>query len=114
MKQLEHQLQVACVKWFQWNYPQLLIFAIPNGSHRYIAVARKLKAEGVVAGVPDLFMPIPNSEHNGLFIEMKAGKNKTTEFQNNIIQKLKDNNYAVEVCYSFDEFTNVINSYLAI
>jgi ribonuclease HIII len=114
MKNLEHQLQVSCIKWFRWNYPHLLIFAIPNGSHRHIAVARKLKAEGVVAGIPDLFIAIPNSEYNGLFVEMKAGKNKTTEIQNEIINKLKSNNYAVEVCYSFDEFTNIINNYLKI
>lgn len=114
MKNLEHQLQVACIKWFRYNYPQLIIFAIPNGSHRHIAVASKLKAEGVLSGVPDIFMPIANSESNGLFIEMKAGKNKLTENQIEVINKLKGNGYAVEVCYSFDEFTNIINNYLKI
>tara|TARA_R110000822_G_scaffold51604_2_gene134079 strand:+ start:277 stop:543 length:267 start_codon:yes stop_codon:yes gene_type:complete len=43
-----------------------LIFAIPNGEKRAISVAKRLKAEGVVRGVPDLFVPAWN-----LWIEMK-------------------------------------------
>jgi len=34
-----------------------LIFAIPNGEKRAITVAKRLKAEGVVRGIPDLFIP---------------------------------------------------------
>ena len=61
MKNGEHQLQVECVKWFRFQYPKLanLLFAIPNGGLRNIKVATKLKAEGVLAGVPDLFLAIP-------------------------------------------------------
>tara|TARA_R110000823_G_scaffold305033_1_gene426854 strand:- start:229 stop:495 length:267 start_codon:yes stop_codon:yes gene_type:complete len=43
-----------------------LIFAIPNGEKRAISVAKRLKMEGVVRGVPDLFVPAWN-----LWIEMK-------------------------------------------
>ena len=43
-----------------------MIFAIPNGDHRAITVAKRLKAEGVVPGVPDLFIP-----QWSLWVEMK-------------------------------------------
>jgi len=44
----------------------VLIFAIPNGEKRAITVAKRLKAEGVVRGIPDLFIPQFN-----LWVEMK-------------------------------------------
>ena len=44
----------------------MLIFAIPNGEKRAITVAKRLKAEGVVRGIPDLFIPQWN-----LWVEMK-------------------------------------------
>jgi hypothetical protein len=76
MKNLEHILQVECLKWFYYQYPKYsnLIFAIPNGGQRNIVVAKKLKEEGVKPGVPDLFLPVPNNGFCGLFIEMKSEK----------------------------------------
>jgi len=44
----------------------VLIFAIPNGEKRAITVAKRLKAEGVVRGIPDLFIP-----QWTLWVEMK-------------------------------------------
>lgn len=54
------------VQWFRRNYPGVLIFAIPNGGARHPAVAMKLKATGVLKGIPDLFVPAWR-----LWIEMK-------------------------------------------
>lgn len=62
----EHEEQREFVSWFRKTYPGTLIFAIPNGGKRGAATAARLKVEGVVAGVPDLFVP----EHL-LWIEMK-------------------------------------------
>lgn len=61
----EHEEQRAFVSWFRRS-GDVLIFAIPNGGFRGKAQAIKLKAEGVSAGVPDLFIPAW-----GLWIEMK-------------------------------------------
>ncbi len=46
----EHDEQKAFVRWFRIQPPKVKIFAIPNGGHRHIKVAQKLKAEGVSAG----------------------------------------------------------------
>ena len=62
----EHSEQVGFINWFRAKYPQVLIFAIPNGEKRAITVAKRLKAEGVVRGIPDLFIPQFN-----LWVEMK-------------------------------------------
>lgn len=112
IKQSEHTLQTACVNYFRYNYPALLIFAIPNGGKRNHIVAAKLKEEGVMAGVPDLFIPVINNGYGGLFIEIKAGKNKPTKKQVFVMQQLTGAGYKCAVCYSFEEFKKILNGYL--
>jgi len=65
----EHAEQVGFVHWFRARFPRVLIFAIPNGGKRAANTARQLKAEGVVRGVPDLFVP-----EWRLWVEMKRAK----------------------------------------
>ncbi|HEY5588396.1 MAG TPA: VRR-NUC domain-containing protein [Candidatus Paceibacterota bacterium] len=112
MKHLESQLQINCVKYFRLQYPTVLIFAIPNGGSRNIITASILKREGVISGIPDLFIAHGTIFCNGLFIEMKQGKGKLTDNQTEVIKKLRENNYKVEVCYSFDEFKIIVDEYL--
>jgi len=52
-------------------HPGVLFFAVPNGGARSKRVAVKLKAEGVLAGVSDLFVSEPRGEFHGLYLEMK-------------------------------------------
>jgi hypothetical protein len=65
----EHEEQRELVCWFRRKWPDVRIFAIPNGGYRSRATAGRLKAEGVLSGVPDLFVPAW-----GLWIEMKRAK----------------------------------------
>ena len=62
----EHAEQVGFVNWFRASYPTVLIYAVPNGEHRAYSAGKRLKAEGVVAGIPDLHIP-----EWRLWIEMK-------------------------------------------
>ena len=112
MRNLEHKLQVACVRWFRLQYPDKILFAIPNGGKRNIITARFLKDEGVLAGVPDLFLAEPSGGYAGLFIEMKVGRNTLTNRQKIIIRQLKKAGYKVDVVRSLDQFIDVVNSYL--
>ncbi len=113
---LEHNHQVALFRWSALNekkYPDLaLMFAVPNGGHRHKLTAYKLKAEGVKAGVPDLCLPVPRGTYAGLFIEMKAGKNKPTGSQLEWQDRLRRAGHRVEVCYSWMSAANVIEEYL--
>lgn len=108
----ESKLQQACVTWFRLQYPNKIIFAIPNGGKRNVITAQLLKAEGVLAGVPDLFIPHASGEHHGLFIEMKWGKNKPTPNQIEVMDKLRTLGYDCYVCNSFDGFKSTIDNYL--
>ncbi len=70
MKISEHASQVAFVSWLEQEYPDLWVFAIPNGGKRNKLEAKELKQEGVRSGVPDLMIPALC-----LFIEMKRAVN---------------------------------------
>jgi hypothetical protein len=52
----EHEEQRELVQWIR-QACGVRVFAIANGGLRGIAAAGRLKAEGVSAGVPDLFIP---------------------------------------------------------
>jgi hypothetical protein len=49
--------QIGFVNWFECAFSGVRIFHIPNGGHRAISVAKKMKEEGVKSGVPDLYIP---------------------------------------------------------
>jgi hypothetical protein len=65
----EHEEQREFVQWFRRAFPEVRIFAIPNGGGRSRSQGAKLKMEGVSPGVPDLFIP-----EWLLWVEMKREK----------------------------------------
>ena len=89
----EHSEQVGFINWFRAKYSDVLIFAIPNGEKRAISVAKRLKMEGVVRGIPDLFVPAWT-----LWIEMKrvSGGRLSTE-QRQMIKYLEGVKHTVIV-----------------
>jgi len=62
-------------------------FAIPNGGHRHKRVAEELRAEGVVAGIPDICVV-----HRGrvYFLEMKAARGTLRRHQREMIALLEN------------------------
>lgn len=115
MKRDESILQSECVRWFRYQYPKDVIFAIPNGGKRDVGTAIRLNHEGVLAGVADLFIMrgvCGDFYSHGLFIEMKVGNNKQTDNQKEFEQKCITLGYTYAVCYSFDEFKALVNNYL--
>lgn len=65
----ESEEQIGFLRWFELQFRGVWIFHIPNGGHRAISVAKKMKADGVKPGVPDLYVP-----RWKLWIEMKRQK----------------------------------------
>ena len=116
MKVVEHQEQSAFFHWVKINeriYPELrCCFAIPNGGHRHIAVAVKLKAEGVKSGIPDIFFAAAKGKYHGLFLEMKAGKNKPTRQQQDMMQMLWKQGYMCAVAYGWEQARDITMDYL--
>ena len=116
--QSEHQEQTALfniLALYEDKYSELKwIFAIPNGGKRHISVAKKMKAEGVKAGVWDIFVSSTTyTGFYGMFIEMKVKPNKLTENQKAFRDALKPF-YRWEVCYSAIEACHAIGDYLGI
>jgi hypothetical protein len=111
----EHTEQAALVRWAAYHHDARLdmLFAIPNGGWRHVATARRLKEEGVKAGVPDLFLAVPCGKWHGLFVEMKAGQNTTTDAQDAWLEALAGQGYRTAVCHGFDEARATLESYLA-
>ena len=113
----EHEEQVALMRLVEMHrgrWPELgLLFAVPNGSERNAIVGRKLKAEGVKKGVPDLCLPVPRGEHHGLFVELKKqGRSTTSPEQKAWIAALRALGYRAEVCKGATEAWNVIREYM--
>ena len=93
--------------------PELgLLHHIPNGGSRDKREAARLKAQGVRAGVPDLFLPVPTSKYHGLYIEMKFGRNRPTAEQNEWLKNLSNMGYKTAVCYGWEEAREVIERYM--
>jgi hypothetical protein len=91
--------QAEFIQWMKRNLPAHRVFAIPNGGLRAKSVATKLKATGVVSGVPDLFVPSLRT-----FIEMKRTKgSQVSEEQRDWMHYLQDVGYNAKVCYGKDE-----------
>jgi hypothetical protein len=107
----ESKLQRMCVQWFRIQFPHLTLFAIPNGGRRGKVEAGIMKGEGVLAGVADLFLMLPNMEYNGLFIEMKTLDGRQSDSQRSFERKSIENGYCYRICRTFEDFKDVILIY---
>lgn len=117
----EHAEQCAVIAWADLqaydNEHKIgaFLFAIPNGGSRHKIEAKRLKLEGVRAGVPDLMLAVPRDGKSGLFIEMKRAKkslSKVSDAQKDWHKRLTFAGYAVAVCYGADEAIKTIKAYL--
>ena len=109
----EHLEQVTLITWYRRTYKNELLIAIPNGGKRHIKTALAMKQEGVSKGFPDLFLPVPNYQHHGLFIEMKRQKGGTvSKEQKEWLEYLNTVGYQATVCKGFLEAKEVIECYL--
>ena len=77
-----------------------LLHAIPNGGKRDKITAAKMMQEGQLSGIPDLSLPVARRGHHGMYIEMKAGKNTTSQNQKSKLAMLAEGGYYTVICYS--------------
>lgn len=123
----EHDHQVTVIEWCelmaQKKYPMLRwLYACPNGARVSWKTAKKLKAEGMKAGVPDLCLPYPayngieysppDVKYHGLYIEMKTKGGRVSPEQKEYIKFLLSVGYQVNVCWTADEAIKAIEEYL--
>lgn len=95
----EDREQMLFIQWFRRTHPDVLIFHIPNGGYRRPSEAARLKAMGVVPGIPDLFIPAWH-----LFIEMKKEKGGiVSNAQKECIKHLQRVSYCVIIGTGFED-----------
>jgi len=115
----EHDEQVLVIEWrdLQVNVtPELwLLHANPNGGKRHPGVARKIKREGGLAGVCDLFLPVARKGYHGLYIEMKKVKGgRVSQSQKDFIRGVQEQGYCAHVCLGHADAIETIESYMEI
>ena len=115
MTESEHQ-----IAFFQWvkvmsgRDPRLAtIFSVPNGGYRSKVTGARMRAEGALSGVWDIFVPVPVGQSAGLWIEMKCGKNKLTANQI-IFRESVGDGYLWAICYTYDDAIRTVSDYLGI
>jgi len=117
-RELERPHQVALIKWVRsvkGTYPVLkLLYAVPNGGDRNLRVARKLKAEGVLAGVADLCLPAARRGYHGLYLEMKSEEGVTTKEQKEFLRGVLGEGYCAVIAQGVDEARFALEWYLGI
>jgi hypothetical protein len=63
----------------EYANPEIVYFAVGNGELRHIRVALRLKAEGVLPGVPDLCFLLPGGRTG--WLELKAHRGVVSDPQ---------------------------------
>jgi len=117
MKHNESAHQQQVIEWVRMasrsaKYPMLnMLHCSLNGVKLSKTQAGIAKAQGMLSGVPDLFLPVPRGKYHGLFIEMKHGTNTLTDNQKKFLQNAANVGFAVSVCYSAQEAIKRIEDY---
>jgi hypothetical protein len=117
-RELEHAEQVALINWTyaqRRTLPALVkLFAIPNGGQRSKAVAWKLRAEGVQAGVSDLCLPVARRGFYGLYLEMKSAGGSLSPDQVRFQQSVRDEGYCAVTAWGWEAGRQVLLWYLGV
>lgn len=110
--------QITLFNWIKLNKHKCkeleLLFHIPNGGKRAISEAKRFKAAGVKAGVPDLFLPVAANGYHGLFIEMKSLSGTTSKEQERWIVELNKEGYKAIVAHGWVAAVKAIAEYLKV
>lgn len=117
VRRKESDEQTAIIEWaniMQNRVPELaLLYHVPNGGSRNVVEAKRLKAQGVKPGVPDLVLPVARGKYHGLYIELKTLRGRVSDAQKQWLEALRNQGYAAIVCRGADEAIAMIAKYLA-
>lgn len=116
MKHAEFIQQSAVIRFARSHgkrYPGVeLLHSIPNGGNKTERQGARAKQEGLLAGVPDLFLPVARLGYHGLYLELKKKSGgRLSEIQKVRILELQANGYHVEVCLGAVQAINALKDY---
>lgn len=113
-RNLEHQLQCRCVRWFRMAFPTMRhnLFAVPNGGYRTKTTAALMKAEGQLSGVADLILLKRKGKCGALLLEAKVKGNYQSETQRLWQSLIEADGYEYKVFHTLEEFAEIVTEYL--
>lgn len=95
------------------RHPEIrLLHAIPSGDWRGWSTGKKLKAQGVIPGIPDLCLPVARSGFHGLYLELKKKGGCPSQDQWRVLEDLHHQGYFVRVSNHLPTSINLITDYL--
>lgn len=114
----ESKIQQRIIKWWameaaQRKIPESLLMAFPLQGQRSKANGSRMKAEGMRAGTPDMFLAVPMGKYHGLWIELKRPTGRIAPSQKTMLAELDAQGYAAYASYGFDAAVKLITGYLA-
>lgn len=105
--QPEHQIQASIIEfWKMRGRRDLDLFAIPNGGARNVITARRLKAEGVLAGVPDLCCILDDGRVG--WLEVKAPKGRLSPEQREFSERWQKRGHRFAIVYDVKDASIVL------
>lgn len=110
MKNSEDKIQQLCWKWFTNTYclkhheNRMLMFSVPNDSASLAEQMRK-KATGLIAGVSDTIIVMPNKV---IFCEFKTPTGRQSDAQIDFESRINKLGFDYWVIRSFEEFKEKI------
>ena len=110
----EHDEQATLIKEIAKQSELCLLYAIPNGARTSMSVAKRLKAEGLRRGVPDLNLPVARLGYHSLYIEMKRLKPRgTTSSEQKVwLKALAKEGHLCYVAWGAEAAWKVLNNYM--
>lgn len=112
---VEQQTLFRWAKLYEPLHPELkLMYHVPNEGKRNYTNARRLVAEGLKSGVPDICLPVARGGYHGLYIELKRLRGgKLSDNQRDWLGALRDEGYMATMCKGWEAASEVILRYLA-
>lgn len=108
----EAALQASVVQWL--NLKRIEYRVGLEGVRLTIGQRRKMKAQGMGKGWPDIMIFEKRGQYSGLAIELKWGKNKPTPEQKEKLAYLESQGWKTAVHRNFDDVKREIEAYLAL
>ncbi len=113
----ESRIQQQVIRWWgltgRGGLDERLLMAFPLQGKRTKANGARMKAEGMRAGTPDMFLAVPRGKYHGLWIELKRPSGRLTPNQKDMLSLLDvTGGYAAFAAYGFDDCERLIGAYL--
>ena len=115
---VEDDEQATVIHWARLmgqKHPALRwLLHIPNGGSRNPQEAARLKAQGVLPGVADLFLPVARRDFHGCWLEMKTEEGRVSPEQKAFLADMTAAGYFAQVVRGSEEAIRTLQWYLEV